>query len=110
MTKKLVAAALRKKRGGVYLVASALGYSHTAIYDFLNKYPELQALKDSFAGVTVDKAEYNLHDAVEDGDAWAIKYALSTIGKDRGYSERSEVTGADGSPVIIKVNVKSADD
>ena len=99
LTKKTIADTLEQFRGGVYLVASELGYSHTAIYKWLKKYPELQELKDSFDGRMVDKAEYNLHEAVETGDPWAVKYALSTKGKDRGYTERQELTGKDGEPL-----------
>lgn len=101
LTKKRIAAALNKYRGGVYLVASNLGVSHTTIYNYLKKYPDLMDIKESFGGELVDKAEYNLHDAVESGDPWAVKYALSTKGKDRGYTERQEITGADGAPTIV---------
>lgn len=101
LSKKRIATALTKYRGGVYLVASKLGVSHTTIYNYLKKYPDLNAIKESFSGELVDKAEYNLHEAVESGDPWAVKYALSTKGKDRGYTERQEITGADGQPQLV---------
>jgi len=31
-----------------------------------------------------------------------VRYYLSTKGKHRGYSERTEVTGDDGGPIVIK--------
>ena len=112
MSKAAVEKALRKFRGGVYLAASALDVSPRSVYNYLEKYPELQELKDSFAESMVDKAEYNLHDAVEKGDPWALKYALSTKGKNRGYTERQEITGADGGDMVIhvRVNKDSEDD
>jgi len=106
LTKKILADALRETKGGVYLAARRLSCSPSSIYRYLEKYPDLKELKESFAEVLVDKAEYQLHDAVEDGDAWAIKYALSTKGKNRGYTERQEITGADGSDMVIHVKVR----
>ena len=91
------------------MAASELGVSHTTIYNYLNKYDELKELQASFAEVMVDKAEYRLHDAVVDGDPWAIKYALSTKGKARGYTERTEITGADGGPVSWVQFIESED-
>jgi len=38
-----------------------------------------------------------------DADEWpAIKFVLVTLGKDRGYAERTEVTGAEGGAVVVK--------
>lgn len=109
MTKAKVEKALRKFRGGVYLVASALDVSPRTIYNYLEKYADLKELKDSFAGEMVDKAEYNLHDAVEAGDPWALKYALSTKGKDRGYTERQEISGPDGGALTFDVRLVDDD-
>ena len=103
LTIKKVADALTETRGGVAMVASMLGVSLTTIYNYLEKYPDLKELKNSFTVLLVDKGVYQLHDAVEAGDPWAVKYALSTQGKDRGYTERQEITGADGSELEIKL-------
>ncbi len=45
---------------------------------------------EEFRERRVDRAEYKLDDALEDGQPWAIALVLKTIGKDRGYVERSE--------------------
>jgi len=103
LTKKIVKEALINKKGAVYLAASDLGCSHTAIYDYLDKYPELQELKDGFDEEVTDIAELNLRKAVINADPWALKYQLSTKGKNRGYVERQEVTGKDGDGVTLKV-------
>jgi hypothetical protein len=47
----------------------------------------------------VDLAEMGLRKAVLEGEPWAVTFALRTLGKDEGYSERHEVTGANGGPV-----------
>lgn len=49
----------------------------------------------------LDRAETKLVEAVDDGDLSAIKYLLSTKGKHRGYTERREVTGAEGEAINI---------
>lgn len=51
----------------------------------------------------VDFAESGLRRAVERDEAWAIAFALRTIGKHRGYTERHEMTGADGGQVVIQM-------
>ncbi len=96
VSKAKVIEALTESKGGVYMAASILGVAYTTVYNYLEKYPDLQELKDSFDGFLVDKGVFQLHDAVESGDPWAVKYALSTKGKDRGYTERQELTGKDG--------------
>jgi len=103
LSKAKVRAALIKSKGGVYLAASNLGVVHGTVYNYLERFPELKELKESFDGELVDKGVFQLHDAVESGDPWAVKYALSTKGKDRGYTERQEITGADGNEIIFKV-------
>jgi len=102
LSKKMVIEALKNKKGAVYLAAADLGCSHTAIYAYINKYPELQELKDQFDEEVTDIAELNLRKAVINADPWALKYQLSTKGKSRGYVERQEVTGADGKPMNIR--------
>jgi hypothetical protein len=39
----------------------------------------------------VDIAEGHFSDAVVSGDPWAVKMALSTLGKDRGYTSKQEI-------------------
>lgn len=39
----------------------------------------------------LDMGEMALFKSVKDGEQWAVKYLLSTLGKKRGYTERAEV-------------------
>lgn len=103
LTKRIIAEALEEYKGGAYLAASALGVSHMTIYRWLEKHPDLKELKEAFSERMVDKAEYKLHEAVEVGDPWAVKYALSTKGKQRGYTERTELSGPDGGAIPIRM-------
>ena len=50
----------------------------------------------------VDIAEIRLRVAINNGEPWAIALVLKTMGKNRGYTERHEITGADGDSIIIR--------
>ena len=54
LSKKRVEEALHLTKGTVYLAAKKLGVSHTAVYNYLNKYPCLQEVKDYYDNEMVD--------------------------------------------------------
>jgi hypothetical protein len=98
-------AALVKHRGLVYRAAADIGCCPDTIYDRAKKSDAVaKTIKHQRAGV-VDLAENQLINALEAGEPWAVQLALKTIGKDRGYVERTEqeVTGKDGKPVALLV-------
>ena len=101
LTKQIVIDALNKTKGAVYLAAKNLGCSHTAIYDYIAKFPDIAELKEFYDEEVSDIAVMKLRDSVIKAEPWAIKYQLSTKGKSRGYVERQEVTGADSSPIEL---------
>lgn len=100
-----IVAALRKKKGMVFLAAKLLGCSAATIY---KRAKESELIRETMAearGKVIDDAEEKLANAVARGEAWAITLALKTIGKHRGYVERMEQTGADGAPLEKGTNV-----
>lgn len=48
----------------------------------------------------MDLAESKLLQGVNDGDMRAILFTLETLGKERGWTKRTEVTGADGAALF----------
>jgi hypothetical protein len=50
----------------------------------------------------VDLAELKLWQSIQNGEAWGIAFCLKTLGKDRGYVERQEVSGQGGAPIWIE--------
>ena len=50
-----------------------------------------------------------LYENIKGGDSNDAKWVLSRLGKNRGYVERSEVTGADGEVLIVKRIVEKRD-
>ena len=95
--------ALEETHGMIYLAASSLGCSPHTVYRHAAKNPKVQDVIDSYRGKLVDKAELKLEQAVMNGEPWALTLTLKTLGKQRGYVERQEVTGADGAAHKIEV-------
>lgn len=95
-TNERIKAALVECKGMVYLAAKRVGCNPETIYARARVSPEIRDTIHCERGKVIDTAEMKLFNAIEKGEPWAIQMALKTIGKDRGYVERSELTGADG--------------
>ena len=91
-TPQQVADALNETRGMVFLAAKKLGCSDVTIYNYAKRYKAVGDALRQQRGQFVDMAELKLWNAVNEGEAWAVQFALRTLGKERGYVERSEVT------------------
>jgi len=92
-----IIAAVEKYRGGLYMAADELGCSRKMIENRAKTDDELAMIIAREKGMIDDRAELGLVKAIQDGEAWAIKFRLKHAA-DRGYkkTERKEVTGADG--------------
>jgi len=95
--------ALEETHGMIYLAANALGCSPHTIYRRAEKNKKVQEVIDVQRGKLIDKAELKLEQAVMNGEPWAVTLTLKSLGKNRGYVERQEVTGKDGEGVTLKV-------
>jgi hypothetical protein len=98
-----VAEALTETKGMLFIAAQRLGCSHETVRKYCKQYPSVQAARDAQRGIMIDTSELKLWQAIQNGEAWAITLALKTLGKDRGYVERQEVTGQDNGPLMLKV-------
>lgn len=78
-------------------------YSAMAVYDRANRYPEK---KKEVQEANCDVAEEVIMSALRSPDEKTridvAKFYLKTKGKHRGYTERSEITGKDGTPIEIE--------
>ncbi len=103
ITAEQVVAAIHGSKGFVTVVGKRLGCSARHVYNLLDKYATARdALADERESMR-DFAEGMLYKRIEEGDTTAIIFYLKTQGKDRGYVERQEVTGAGGGEVNIVV-------
>ena len=96
---KQIAEALTKSRGLVSLAAQMVGCGVTTIYDHMERNPEVAKAAQQATSAMLDVTEARLFQAINDGQSWAIMFYLARKGKERGYSERQELTGANGGPV-----------
>ena len=100
-----VKAALIANRGLLNPAARHLGVTRAALTSRISGYPELQILLQECRDGVVDDAEEKLFMALDAGEKWAIQLILSSLGKDRGYSQRTEITGKEGSDFKFTLNI-----
>lgn len=94
---------LTRTKGMVYIAAENLGCTPQTVYNYVNNFPAIAAAKELAEGKVLDQAELNLYKAILNGEPWALQFVLKTKGKKRGYVERTELTGADGTELIKTV-------
>ena len=97
--------ALKQASGNVTYAAKALGVARGTLYRRIGQNARLQETLTDARESLVDAAESALHKQILDGNIAAIIFALKTLGKDRGYVERTqqEITGRDGGAVTIRI-------
>lgn len=84
-------AALVQSKGMVYLAAQNLGCTAQTVYNYRDKHPSVKDAIEQQDGMVDDAAEIKLMQAINKGEAWAIKFRLATKARHRGYVERQEV-------------------
>lgn len=104
LTEEQIALALERKMGNITEAAKALKVSRQALYKRIDGNEMLAAVLKEGRETIVDIAESALVRQIKVGNITAIIFTLKTQGKDRGYVERTEITGADGESLLIKVD------
>ena len=95
--------ALREKHGNLSAAARYLGCDRHTVSRYIALYPSVKAVADEERETLIDFAENQLFQQVKDGNITAIIFTLKTIGKQRGYVERQEITGADDNGIVFMV-------
>lgn len=102
--KELFEKAIQASHGVKALVAMNAKCSRQTVDNAFKRWPELVDLFDAAKSELVGKATSALVDDIEnkanDGHQRAYMFVLKTFGKDEGFVERSEVTGADGAALL----------
>jgi transposase-like protein len=106
LTPEQIIKALIDMNGMISKAARSLGVSRSLIYWYMDQHPEIREAVDEAKQMMLDEAESQLHKAVKKGTPWAVQYYLKTQGKQRGYVDRQEITGADGEAIQIKAELK----
>lgn len=94
---------LNSMNGMVYLAARKIGCNPQTIYNRMKTNTAIREACDNARGELIDISEQKLRAAVLNGEPWAVAMVLKTLGKNRGYVERQEVTGADGNDINLHV-------
>jgi hypothetical protein len=100
--------ALNETKGMITLAAQKLDCAPNTVRRYIREYPTIaQAQKDARDKMT-DAVELKLYEKIMSGDTTAMIFYLKTQAKERGYIERQEVTGADGTP-LMKLVIDAGD-
>ncbi len=99
-------AAIEGSNGIIQVVADNAGVNRGTVENALKRWPELSVmLKDAREGL-VDRAESVIVQTLENVDEpqlqfQAGKYVAGTLGKGRGWTTRTELTGPDGEALFL---------
>ena len=93
VTKEQLLAAIKACGGIAEHIAKKVKISRQAVLKRIKADEELQAAAEDAKQAMLDEAEFGLHKAVKAGKPWAIRLALTRLGKDRGYSMGVHVEG-----------------
>lgn len=91
--------------GIISVIAKKLGVDRSTVYKFLEREPEAQKILEKARDEILDEAEQKLAQAVKDGQRWAIRFLLATLGSKRGYVKKVEMD-LPNPPTINFVEVK----
>ena len=83
--------ALQKAQGIQAHAAELLGCNRATIANYIKRHPTVAQAYEDLRETIVDRAERGLIKKLVEEEWPAIRYVLSTLGKDRGYTEKYHV-------------------
>ena len=107
LTQKSIIKALNASFGNISKAAKKLDVSRQYLSTKVNGSEKLKQAKEEAREELVDIAEETIFDEIEKmKDIGLAKWVVSTLGKTRGFTERTEVTGEDGGAIEITLKRK----
>lgn len=94
--KKAMIEALTKSLGVVTQACNKVGIARSTHYKWYDEDPDYKKAVDDTAEIAIDFVESKLFKNIDGGNPTAQIFYLKTKAKNRGYIERSEITGKDG--------------
>lgn len=94
--------ALAQTSGIVSSACKAANVSRMTYYRYYNEDPDFREKADDIKELQKDFAESLILKKMKEGDTTMIIFYAKTQMKDRGYTERREITGKDGEALIHK--------
>lgn len=93
ISEETILKAIPTSGGIVKSIAEQVGMGRSALHRRILLSKTLKDAIQEERESTLDIAEHWLVQMIKEGEPWAIKYYLSTIGKSRGFTTRTEVEG-----------------
>lgn len=90
--------------GIITAIAHKVGCTWGTAKKYINTHPTVTKAYQDECETLTDVAEAKLYVQINKGEMWAVKYYLSTKGKSRGYTTRTEHTGPSGEAIAVDVN------
>ena len=103
--KESLLAALEQSLGVVTVACREANIPRSTYYKWLNEDREFADQVADIENVALDFAESKLHNQIDANNTSATIFYLKTKGKNRGYVERQEITGAEGMPTNFQIEI-----
>jgi len=97
--------ALEQSLGVVTVACKKAGTPRSTFYKWLKEDKDFAAEVSDIENVALDFAESQLHKQISENSTAATIFYLKTKGKQRGYVERQEITGAEGLPNNVTIEI-----
>lgn len=107
--KKLLLEALTGTRGIVTSACASIGIDRQSYYNWMASDPDFASAVAVIKEEQIDFVETNLLERINEGDTTATIFYLKTKGKERGYTERTEITGKDGKDLVPEIRIEIVD-
>ena len=91
MNKEMVLEAIKGSGGIVSTVSKRLGCAWSTARTYIDKWEDTQKAFLDEREAILDMAEGVIDNSVKDGNTQDAKWVLSTLGKDRGFSEKTQI-------------------
>ena len=91
-SKKKLLSLIQKSSGIVYPIAQSVGVTRCTVYNWLHSDEDLMQAFNDAREMTIDVIESKYFKAAVEGSERAQEFILKTLGKDRGYVERIDIS------------------
>lgn len=99
ITKDVLLQHMEQNMGNVTLACHFGKCSRATFYRYYNNDDAFKLAVNDIKEIAIDICESELWKLIKDGNVPSILFFLKTQGKSRGYVERQELTGQDGTPI-----------
>ena len=100
--------AIKHTDGRQISIAKYLGVNASTAKRYMDKYEDIKQMSEMRRKMMVERAEEHLERYVEDGNWKAVKYVLSTLGRDV-YSTKTETSISVDTPPTINIKMSDED-